>query len=230
MRKRKRRRAGGGGVCSLFLSILESPAVRLDISLIFGLFMNLFYISVNLFPAVAYRNAWSLAVTLYYAVLVIMRLSLISANRFKGSVGKDAARLYSSCRLVGRFLLLLDAAIGAVMIYTVADGKIIDYPLYIFIAFGIFTLYSVTGSLVGIFRSLKNSTVHSLAARNLTFAAALLSVFNLEYTLLVTLGVSRRIIVFVNVIGGALCVAFISFMAVRLILISTRKIKETSHV
>lgn len=229
MKKTKSKRLGIGGISSLFLSILESPAVRLDISLIFGLVMNIFYISVNLFPAIRYRSAWSLAVTLYYTVLVLMRLFLLSSHRFTGSVGKDAARLYSSCRLVGRLLLLLDVVIGAVMIYTVADGKIIDYPLYIFIGFGIFTVYSVAGSLVGIFRSLKRSTLHSLAVRNLNFAAALLSVFNLEYTLLVTLGVSREIILFVNTAVGALCAFFIGFMGVRLIMISTRKIKETSY-
>ena len=225
MKKRKSRKNGSFFI-KFFLSILESPSVRLDISLVFGLLMNIFYIVINLLPALIYRNGWSFAVTIYYAVLVFMRLSLLSAHRLTGSVGADAARLYASCRLVGRFLLLLDGAIGVVMIYTVVYGKTLEYPAYIFVAFGIFTVYSVSGSLVGIFRSLKKETLHALAARNLTFAAALLSVFNLEYTLLVTLGVSRRIILFVNTVGGGLCVAFISLMGIRLIAVSTRKIKE----
>ena len=227
MKQRTGKREKRGSISSLFLSIIESPAVRLDISLIFGLFMNLFYISVNLFPAIRYGSAWSLAVTVYYAVLVLMRLFLLSARRLAGSVGEDAARLCASCRLVGRLLLLFDTAIAAVMVYTVADGKIIDYPWYIFIGFGIFTVYSVSGSLVGILRSLKNNAPHTLAARNLTLAAALLSVFNLEYTLLVSLGVERNTVMLVNFLCGALSVILIGFLAVRLIAVSTEKMHHT---
>ena len=222
MKKTKNGRSRGG-ISSLILSILESPSVRLDISLLFGLLMNIFYISVNLISAIKYKSSWSLAVTLYYTVLILMRLFLLSAHRFKDSVGSDAERLLASCRLVGRLLLVLDAMIGAVMVYTVANGRVIDYPVYIFVGFGAFTVYSVTGSLVGIFRSLKSRAPHALAARNLTLAAALLSVFNLEYTLLVSLGVSRQIIVAVNTVVGAFCVLFISFMAVRLISVSENR-------
>lgn len=215
-----------GDIIAFFLSILKSPAVRLDISLAIGLLMNVFYIAVNLLPAVRYRSAWSLAVTLYYAVLVLMRVSLLGAHRLAHSVGDDAVRLSASCRLVGRLLLLLDAALAAVMVYTVSDGRIINYPTYIFIGFGIFTAYSVTASLVGIFRSIKNRAPHALAVRNLTLAAALLSVFNLEYTLLISLGVDMRLVTLVNLLLGSLSVALISVMAIRLILVSTRVIRD----
>ncbi len=225
MKKRKKKRALQGAG-SLLLSILESPAVRLDISLVFGLLMNFFYILVNLFPAVRYRSAWSLAVTVYYAVLVLMRTFLLSSRRFADSVGSDAVRLYASCRLVGRLLLLLDTAIAAVMVYTAREGKIINYPTYIFVGFGIFTVYSVTVSLVGIFRSIKNPAPHTLAARNLTLAAALLSVFNLEYTLLVSLGVDTWVVALINAVGGGLSILLISVMAIRLITLSTRKMRE----
>lgn len=224
--KKRNRGKGGFGVFPLFLSIISNPAVRLDIALLSGLLMNIFYIAVNLLPAVRYKSAWSFAVTVYYSVLVLMRLSLLASHRLIGSVGDDAARLYTACRRVGKFLLLLDTAIAIIMIYTVIEGRVIDYPTYILVGFGVFTVYSLASSVIGIFRSLRQKTPHVLAARNLTLAAALLSVFNLQYTLLVTIGVKRELLILINAVGGALIILLITGMAIRLITVSSRRIRE----
>lgn len=180
--------------------------------------MNSFYIAANLFPAVSYGSAWSLAVTLYYTVLAVLRAFLLLARR---------DRVYPLCLLVGRLLLFLDGAIGAVMVYTVHYGKIIDYPSYIFIAFGIFTAYSVTGSALGAIRSIKSKSPYTLAARNLSLAASLLSLFNLVYTLLVTHGAGHRTVILLNILGGGSFVLIIAHLAVRLISVTTVKMRES---
>ena len=198
---------------------MRSPRLRLNISLLSGLLMNSLYIAANLFPAVSYGSAWSLAVTLYYAVLAVLRLFLLSARR---------ERLYPSCLLVARLLLFLDGAIGAVMVYTVLYGKTIDYPVYIFIAFGIFTAYSVTGSALGAIRSLKSKSPYTLAVRNLSLAAALLSLFNLGYTLLISLGAEDRTVILLNILGGGSFLLIIAHLAVRLISVTTAKMRDST--
>lgn len=208
MKKRK--------VKSVLAALIKSPVLRLNISLLSGLLMNSLYIAANLLPAVRYGSAWSLAVTLYYAVLAVLRVFLLLARR---------DRVYPLCLLVGRLLLFLDGAIGAVMVYTVLYGKIINYPSYIFIAFGIFTAYSVTGSALGVVRSLRRKSPYTLAARNLTLAAALLSLFNLGYTLLVTLGAGHRTVLLLNILGGGFFVLLIGVLAVRLISVVTVKMR-----
>lgn len=213
------------GVFALLALIIRNSRLRLALSLLAGAVMNILYIITNLLSMFSGGGTWALTVTVYYSVLLIVRLYLFGYREV--DVGNEVAslRLYHVCRRVGVFMLLLDFLASAMMIYSVTSGRVVDFRGGYIIGFAVFTVYSLSSSAIGIVRSLKNDSPLSLAARNITLAAALLSVFNLVYSILVSVGISRSVILIANSVVGSFVFLIIISLAVYLIVKSTVKIR-----
>ena len=197
----------------IFSLIFTNPAFRMSISLFFGMIVNFMYIAGNLSSAFRYRNIWSAALTVYHSLILIIRFYLISAkHRCKND--REKSRV---CFRTGIFLLFLDSAAGAIMIYTIRSGRVVSYSGVVLLGFVIYTVYSLASSLVGMKRHLNDNQPLHFAARNMTLAAALMSVFNLQYSVLVTLGASYYIIDRIIAISGFSIFFVIILLAIRLV-------------
>ena len=103
------------------------------------------------------------------------------------------------------------------MIYTIRSGRVVSYSGVVLLGFVIYTVYSLASSLVGMKRHLNDNQPLHFAARNMTLAAALMSVFNLQYSVLVTLGASYYIIDRIIAISGFSIFFVIILLAIRLV-------------
>lgn len=195
---------------SLFLT---SAAFRLSLSLFFGMIINFMYIAGNLAAALLYRNIWSATLTVYHGLLLTIRFYLISSKR--KSIGEQDKR--TVCLRVGVFLLFLDIAAGGMMLYTIQSGSPAKYSGIVLLGFLIYTVYSLSASISGMKRHSNDNQPLYFAARNMTLAAALMSVFNLQYSLLVSLGASSYIIDRILIICGFGVFFVIILLAVRLV-------------
>lgn len=204
-------------VSKIFSLFLTSATFRLSLSLFFGMIINFFYIAGNLSSAFLYRNIWSATLTVYHSLFLIIRFYLISAKRRCNT----EEEIRGVCLRTGIFLLFLDLAAAAMMIYTVRKGSSASYSGVVLLGFVIYTVYSLTVSIVGMKRHSNDNQPLHFAARNMTLAAALLSVFNLQYSLLITLGASSYIIDRIIALGGFAVFFVIIILAVRLVVKNT---------
>ncbi len=197
----------------IFSLIFTNDAFRLSLSLFGGMILNFLYIAGNLASAFLYRNVWSATLTVYHSIFLLLRFYLISAKR-RCKTDMEIRRV---CLRTGIFLLFLDLAATVMMIYTIRQGSPVKYSGLVLFGFVIYTVYSLSASIRGVKKhSNDNQTLH-FAARSMTLAAALLSVFNLQYSVLITLGASFYVIDRIVAISGFAVFFIIILLAVRLV-------------
>lgn len=157
---------------------------RLNFTLICGAIVNLAYIAGNVASAVMYRSLLSATLTVYHLTLIIIRLYIFYAARSSISpsgIGRVILR-------VGVLLLFLDLASAFIILYTVSLGVFVKYSGVIFLGFLIYSAFSVTTSLLAMRKHESENNYLHYAAGNITLSTALMSVFNLQYSLLSYLG------------------------------------------
>ena len=199
-------------------ALVFSPALRLYFSIFLGLVVNVIYIVSNLHTALIHRSFWSSAVIVYYLMFILLRLYLLHAR------GKDEHTVLRSCLTVGILLLILTALAGVIIAHSVINDNSSRYSGFVLIGFFIYTVYALTSSLLGMKKWLNDNQPLHFAARSVTFAAALMSVFNLQYSLLTSLGLSEIILKRANALGGFSVFFLIMLLGVSLIFKSIKRL------
>ena len=169
--------------------IFSSDVIRLNLSLFGGMILNFVYIAGNLASAFVYRNIWSASLTVYHGMLLLLRFYLISARK----KCRTDRQIKTVCLRTGIFLMFLDLAATIMMIYTIRIGSQTSYSGIVLIGFAFYTVYSLSVSIRGVKKHSNDNKTLLFAIRTMTLTSALLSVFNLHYSILVTVGVSPYI-------------------------------------
>ena len=193
-------------------AFVSSPVIRLYVSIFTGLVINIVYIGGNIHSAVIQKSFWSGAVTVYYLLFIVLRLYLLWSG------GRSDYAVKRSCRTVGVLLLVLTAIAGVIIAYSVLNEKIVKYSGYVLIVFFVYAIYSLTISLLGMKRWLNDNKPLHFAARSVTFSAALMSAFNLQYSLLTSLGLSDATVKCANGIGGIVTFSIIATLGIAIVL------------
>jgi hypothetical protein len=103
------------------------------------------------------------------------------------------------------------------MMYTIRKGGAVSYSGRVLLGFVIYTVYALSSSILGMKRHANDNQPLQFAARNMTLAAALMSVFNLQYSLLVSMGASSYIIDRIIALSGFSIFFVIILLAIRLV-------------
>ena len=195
-----------------------SPAIRMDMSLVFGLFMNTVYIASNFASALLYRSVWATTVTAYHSLLFAIRILLLnSRRRFElGEIGHSHSRQVSLH--VGVIMLLIDVSALFVMLRILRGESHTDYSGVLLLGFLIYTVYSLISSVYGMFRWLNDNQYLHFAAVNLNLTTALMSLFNLQYSFLSSLGADSRVVLRVGEAGALLIFCVIILLSIHLII------------
>ena len=200
------------------ISSFLSGGRRLNFTLLGGSTVNFAYILGNIASVVLYHSLFSATLTLYHLMLITIRIYILSAAR----ASLDDRRIARVCLRVGVLLMLLDVAAAFVILYTVSRGRFVSYSGLIFLGFAVYATYSLTSSVLAMKRhAYENNHLH-YAARNITLATALMSVFNLQYSVFSYLGADSSIATPAILSGGVLIFSLILAMAIRLIIKSRR--------
>ena len=193
--------------------LMTNRGLRINISLFFGMIINSLYIAGNLASALLYRNIWSATLTVYHSLFLIIRFYLLSARK----VCQRELQAYRVCLRVGIILLFLDIAATAMMVYTVQNGSLAEYSGVVLLGFLSYTVYSLTSSVLGMRRFANDNQPLHFAAKNMTLTAALMSVFNLQYSVLLSFGAASEVIGRIIALVG-FCIFFVIIsLAMRLI-------------
>ncbi len=192
--------------------LFVSRAARLNFTLLGGVLINLAYIAGNIASALIYHSAWAATVSAYHLMLIIIRLYLLSARR--PSSGGDIELILLR---VGILLLFLDLACALIMAYTIGRGSFVSYSGFILFAFLLYAVYSLTSSALAIKRHANDNDHLHFAARSISLSTSLMSVFNLQYSVLSLFGADSRLMVRAILSGGIAVFFVILFLSLRLI-------------
>lgn len=158
-------------------------AFKVRVSLYNSLAINLLYCAFKLIAGIYYSSVWWGAVAFYYMVLALIRFLLLG---YMNGDQNNANMLseYRRYRLCGILMVLLNLALSGIVVQMVWQNKAYAYPEIILIAIAAYTFYTVAVSIIDLVKYRKFKRPVMSASKAIRFAAALVSLLNLETAML----------------------------------------------
>lgn len=207
--------------------LLGDVRFRTQLSLYAGFAVNLLYIMLKMASGVYYRSLWFVCLAVYYALLAVMRFSLLRGGRNADRVAE--LRRY---RLCGAVLLLMNLALGVIVAFMVRHDRGYTYPGMLIYAMAAYSFYAVTAAVVSTVKFRRHGSPLLSAAKAISLVAAMVSILSLETAMLAQFGGDdgpffRKAMT--GATGGGVCVMVLG-MAVYMLTKSTKELKEcTNH-
>lgn len=162
-------------------------ALRVKISLFGSFVTNTLYAVLQFALGVINQSVWFYALAGYYFLLAVIRYFLLRQTH-KIMLGKNQVREYRQYRLCGIVLLMMDIALSVIAFYIVYQNRGFSYHYILTIAMAAYTFTAFTTAIVNIVRYRKYNSPIMSAAKQVNFAAALVSMLSLETAMLSAFG------------------------------------------
>jgi hypothetical protein len=195
--------------------------LRAKISIYRGLFINLVFVVFYAYSGLKYASFWFGAVAVYYIILSIMRFVLFRNVRKETSREKEL-RVYRFC---GALMFALNLGMAGMSVQMVIQNKANDYTDFMVIASATYTFYCMVMAIVSMITVRKMHSPVLSAAKMLSFAAAIMSMFTLQTVLLSHFGADVNAQI-VNALSGAVVFLAVLFMALFMVLTANRELKK----
>ncbi len=201
---------------------LSDIHLRNRVSLFIGITVNLVYIIIKLISGIVYRSEWFISLAVYYILLVLMKIYLISCKPKNDKLAE--LRRY---RLCGFVLLIMNQTLAAMVVFMVRDGRHFSYPGYLIYAMAAYSFYAVITAAVSVVKTRKHQSPVLSATKAVSLVAAMVSILALTTAMLAQFGgddpAFRRAMT--GAVGGGVCAAVIG-MAGYMIWRGNRGIRE----
>ena len=162
--------------------------LRYKISLYSSLFFNLLYVFFKLISGIVYKSLWFITFSLYYLLLVIVRINIVKEEIKSDKSLSDEWMKYRKCGII----LLFMNVILTMIILVILNMKItIKYHMYIVILMAIYTFYIMIYSIINLFKYRKLNSPLVLASKVVNFISCLISMLSLEIVMLSTFGENK---------------------------------------
>lgn len=210
-----------------FSHYFGNAALRVQLSLYGSLTLNIIYALMQLVLGLLNHSVWFYALSAYYFLLALMRFLLLKSAR-RNPIGTNLHSEYLNYRHCGIVLLFLNLALSVITLYIVKQNRGFSYHYIMTIAMAAHTFFTFTFAIVNVFRYQKYNSPIILAAKEITLAAALVSMLSLETAMLASFGTAeppsfRRVVTACT--GAVVCILTLS-MAIYMIVHSTRQLKQ----
>ena len=182
-----------------FRLYINDYEIRLTLTLLFGLLLNLTYVAFNAVSGILYRSAWLITVAAYHTMLVAIHYIILRV----GSAGDLRAERRASV-LGGILLLAVDIAAGAMIFYTLRVGRAPSYSSVVVITLAAFAVYNLITTALALSRKRESERPTYRAAHTVRIVAAMMSAFNLITATLPSLPLDSRAVVALHFVFGAL--------------------------
>lgn len=208
---------------------LNSEKGRTRLALYFGLFFNIAVILFKTFTGIAYRSVWFGAMAVYYFLLSVIKFLIIRTDRkLKWIEDRETALLRSlhTFRRCGALLIVLNLIMTVVILIIVKYDKKAEYGGFVLWVFGIYTVIRSVVSAINV-KNLPHTRDPLIAAsRHLGISVTMMSIFSLctvLFDMFCEDEETRRF--FIAMIGAVVSVSVMT-LAIRMIITSTRKIRD----
>lgn len=168
--------------------------------------INVLYAVVKLISGVYYGSAWLISLAVYYVCLAVMRFLLLRhVNR--NPVGKELVLEWRHYRLCGGILLLMNIALGGIVILALRKGEGFAYAGSLIYVMAMYAFYSVVMAVVNIVKYRRLGSPVLSAAKAVNFVTALVSMLALETAMLAQYGADEPAfrLAMTGAVGAAVC-------------------------
>lgn len=194
-------------VISYFYLYAGDSRVRRNVGALFGIFINSFYIVINLTWGIKHRNVWFITVAVYYLLVALMRFFSIDTHGIEGS-GEE---------ILGVLMAILCVPMTGMIAYTVLTSSARGYPKASLPIFAGYAIFSIFRAVYGLFSTRRESTDSLRTAHSIRLSLALMSLFNLQSTLFAYLKFASPLSVFLNFLtGGAVSISMLALARQRM--------------
>lgn len=202
-------------------------AFRTKISLNLGLFLNLAYAAFKLGSGIYFRSAWFISLAGYYILLAILRFCLLRHVN-QNTIGQNLVSEFRRCRLCGILLLLMNQALGVIVLLMVRQNHGYHYPGMLIYVMAIYAFYTVIIAIMNLVKFRKHGSPVLSAAKAINLTAALVSILSLETAMLAQFGATdtpafRKLMT--GACGAGVCI-FVFTMAVFMIVLSSKQLQK----
>lgn len=223
LRRIRRRALRGRAYSDAYLDVAE---LRSEVTLTFGMALNLLYALFKLGAAAYYRNLLFAAEAFFYLVLSAIRM-LLALNAYAGRRGGSGyAAAWRSYRRCGVQLLLLALSMSFVILQSL--GQAADSVNLTALVYGsaFWAFYRLTAAIVQLVKFRGADRPFISAAKLLNLSAALMSIFILQNTLLLHFGDDEAFRLLMNRLFGAVISLTVILIALWMILHGTKKLNR----
>lgn len=203
---------------------MNDLAFRGSIGVYRGMAVNFLHVAFRIAVGVRYESVWFISVAVYYLVLGVLRLLLISGCRRGNGIG--GARCY---RRTTWLLFLLNIPMGGMILLMVLTDSGYSYPGYVIYISAMYTFYALACAIINLVRFRRLGSPVLSAAKVLDFIAAMMSVLGLQTAMISRFsaesGGSRRVM---NAVTGGVVWVLVILTAVYMLHRSKRIKDEVS--
>lgn len=212
----------------------SDPLFRTNVSLYCSLALNFLYALTKLAFGLYYRSAWFGTLAVYYALLALMRFSLLRCAG-KRELEADQLAEWHRYRLCGALLLVMVLTLSGIVILVVSENEGFHYAGYLIYVMAMYAFYSVITAIRNVIKYRAYRSPVMSAAKVMQLVTALVSMLALETAMLEQFSdgnTAQFRTVMTGCTGGGVC-AIILCIAVYMLrrsgkMLQTIKTEETS--
>ncbi len=177
--------------------------------------LNLAYGIAHWVLGAVLQSWWFITLGTYYAVLGVIRFSVLQVRR---RAGGDLALEGFAKKITGILLLVLSACLIGVVILSVVDGRGAKLHTIIMIAMALYAFTKAGLGVWGMIMAGRTGSPITKTLRNISFADALVSIFSLQRSMLVSFpGRTAGEIQIFNALTGAGVCLLVCLLGINLI-------------
>lgn len=205
-------------------------AFRTKISLHLSLAVNLLYVGTNLWSWHLNHSWWFVVLSVYYAIMAVMRFLLVHYARFN-TLGSSVLKEWKWSRICAYILLLVNLTLSGAVMMMLYQNRGYDYPGILIYIMAMYTFYALTHAIVDIIKYRKLGSPVMTSAKIVSFSAALVSMLNLETAMFAQFGAEmsqkdQRIMIAATGAGIGIVVITLSVI---LIVRATKEIRRNKN-
>ncbi len=178
-----------------------------------SLLSNALYAVANCAVGFITHSWWFITIGAYYTVLATTRFSILQiAKKSNGDTANFAKRI------TGILLLVLSFCLVGVNILSAMKERGTQFHEIIMIAIATYTFTKITVAIIGLVKSKQSASPSLLTLRNISFADAVVSVYSLQRSMLVSFpGMAPNEIQIFNILTGTAAWLIVLLLGINLI-------------
>ena len=200
---------------------------RTNVSLSVSLAISLLYVGINLWLWYASGSNWFMVLSVYYAIMAVMRYLLVRYVRIQ-KIGTNLAAEWKRAKICACILLLINLSLSGAVLMILYQNKGYDYPGMMIYVMALYTFYAVIHTVVDIVKYRKLGSPVMSTAKIVSLSAALVSLLNLETAMFAQFGgdmAAEHQHIFIILTGAGVSVVVVS-LSVLLILRANQATKK----
>ena len=173
------------------------------------------YALTHCFGGLYINSWWYLFIGIYYIILSITRFSVLQVQR---KANGDFETENFAKKITGILLIILSFSLIDVVVLSGKSNHGTKYNMIIMIALALYAFTKITLAIIGLVKSKKAFSPVAITLRNISFADALVAIFSLQRSMLVTFpGMNDNEIKIMNIFTGSSVLIAVFILGVNLL-------------